>query len=267
MTAEIFRRVFGVPCTLIDGAYLGDSLVDLAFRANDGLVHVIEVTRYEDQKHVAWSEHLARTTWSIPGLDFGWYLSIEPTRKIKNSMEKVGSLLKGLERSYIHSLWPRDPRTEQGRAFSALGISSAMVLRNQMPGLVQLGEGSRGSVVLIDAVANVVSDPDVQSNSSKLLDAVADYRHLMVWIGYSRLAEALGIAEAGLPEECPDLPAGIDRVWVVSPTSPLRLITYDRDGWAEPFPELELEGEPEFGSDSGLWGHIYPTRPRRVRRT
>lgn len=266
MSGGILTAVFGVQCVPIDHAYIGNGIVDLALRATDGTVHAIEVTRYEDQKYVAWSKFIASETWSIPGLEFGWHLSIEPTRKIKGLKKKVGPLLRGLENLNTHALSTRYCQSDHGRSLSELGVASAMVLRSQVPGLVQLGEGARGSFISIDAVSNVIRNEGIRGNSTKLLDAVADVRHLMVWVGYSQLAESLGFGEPGLPEECPDLPLGIDRVWLVSPTSPLRVITYDRNGWAELFPDLEVVDESALGSDPGLWGHLYPSRPRRARR-
>ncbi len=59
-SGAFLREIFGVPYSVIDGVYVGDSLVDLAFRDESGRVHAVEVTRYEDQKYVEWSKVIAR---------------------------------------------------------------------------------------------------------------------------------------------------------------------------------------------------------------
>lgn len=264
-SGAFLSEIFGVPYSVIDGVYVGDSLVDLAFRDESGRVHAVEVTRYEDQKYVEWSKAIARGVWSIPDLDFGWHLSVEPTSRIKDLQKRVGPLLADLERSNIHQVSANDPRNPHGRPFADIGVTSATVLRNQEAGFVQLGESARGTFVSIDSVVNVIRDPNVMGNSSKLLKTNADVKDLVVWVGYSRLAEALAMSEPGLPNESPEHLDGIDQVWLVSPTQPLRLITYTRERWSEPKIDLDISCVQDPPAELGLWNDLYPNTLGRTR--
>ncbi len=144
-------------------------------------------------------------------------------------------------------------------------MTSATVLRNQEAGFVQLGESARGSFASIDSVVNVIRDPNVMGNSSKLLKTNADLKDLVVWVGYSRLAEALAMSEPGLPNESPELPDGVDQVWLVSPTQPLRLLSYSREGWSEPKIDLDISCKQDPPVELGLWNDLYPTTLGRIR--
>jgi hypothetical protein len=82
----------------------------------------------------------------------------------------------------------------------------------------------------------------------KLGQAIADERHLFVWIDFFQKDAVADLRSGGLPGAKPALPPEVDMVWVAEAFCPGRVLTCSlRDGWADSG-TWESSADPVTGS-------------------
>ncbi|MBI1843756.1 MAG: hypothetical protein HYR89_03965 [Actinobacteria bacterium] len=92
-----------------------------------------------------------------------------------------------------------------------------------VPNVAGVG-GTTSASLLIAAAVREANEP---GNRKKLRNAIADERHLFIWIDHKQaVAAAFG---SGLPEDPPVLPDGVDAVWCVETLQPARVWRYHRE--------------------------------------
>ena len=79
--------------------------------------------------------------------------------------------------------------------------------------LILTGTSDGGGWIDCNAVVSAV-ESEAPKNIEKLRAADADTRQLFVWVETSDIVTYSAISAGGLPDRSPNLPSGLDRVWV-----------------------------------------------------
>lgn len=175
-------------------------------------------------------------TWEAPDLTQDWAISIEqgPALNIKQLVESVRPILALLEGrgrkeihlsgdpSYrrLHANDPSDPEASAEQALWDVGVKSVVAWGPRrsdpahLPFIVRGGAGGdsgrMNQLVTREAIANV----------EKLNAADGDERHLFIWLNPSEMAAEMAFSLTPPPDETPQLPAGIDVVWLAGRGTP-----------------------------------------------
>ncbi len=173
-------------------------------------------------------KHLARTLAS------DWWVGLpnDGELQVRKTFAKAEPHVRVLEQHGVRDLGgvaladrrPPAGANEQvaaaSRALFDLGVSYARRLsgpdRGEVPEFVPAFHGGAGSdfgtlYALVEACAN--------DNAAKLIAAECEERHLFVWMGSSASDAELAFATLSPPAVPPRLPAGVDALWLASPTT------------------------------------------------
>jgi hypothetical protein len=223
------RDVLGAP----DGTH------DFDVHLPDQRVVALEVTSAADGPLEA-QLRLAAREWKAPSLSYHWLIGIpkDGSIRMKALMTKIVPALEVLERHGIVRIGgPRRSErrwipegagrevADAARAIFALGADRATRIAPPNVGDVALVlpmlHGAAGSN--FDALNRLVTEC-AEAKAEKLAAAKGDERHLFVWMLPSMADAELAIATLPPPQDTPDLPDGIDAVWVATgPTHPNEL--------------------------------------------
>ena len=211
---------------------------DLDILAADGTSAAVEVTAAADPDSIQlWKLVNGREErWTVPNLQGGWMLQLEPTARAKQLLKNLPAFLRELEGQKLTEI-PRQrrrqeaPESVEGRA-RALGILSGNQSSTDFPGSIYLTiERSRertGGVVdsTGSAVPGWVRDFLLDPHQSDVLDKLersrADERHAFILLpGFS--TAPFGVVDMlwrddrnAVPTTRPHLPEQVTHVWLMS---------------------------------------------------
>ncbi|MGH9274669.1 MAG: hypothetical protein ACRDZU_08490 [Acidimicrobiales bacterium] len=208
----------------------------------DGHVVAVEVTRHTVAAEVENSAVAERKTWRFPALRFDWVVKMTARFKVSETYRRLPSLLAevedaGLDRFDLKHDTPTGSAEEALRSIKALGARLLYRLSeaDASGGQVILGTapvvGSTGP----DVVAEVAErHANLADNAQKLAAAVADERHLFIWVESAQHQIVAAMAFDVLPARAPALPAHVDVVWVVTAYEICQVWRFRRDrGWQD----------------------------------
>lgn len=202
-----------------------------------------EVTRHTNESHEATLTEVDKRKWRFPDLQFDWLIGTRLTYSVKQLHANIAALLTRVEATgvvYAHIVYDDDLpvalTADLIDALRAVGVkyfwrcdvadpTGGLVI----PNVAGVG-GTTSASLLIAAAVREANDP---GNLKKLRNAIADERHLFIWIDHKQSAAAAAFG-FGLPEDPPALPDGVDAVWCVETLQPARVWRYHREhGWRD----------------------------------
>lgn len=202
-----------------------------------------EVTRHTNEGHEATLTEVDKRAWRFPGLQFDWLIGTSQTYEVKQLHAEIAELLTRVEATGVvkaHIVYDDDlPVALTADLIDALRAVGVKYLQrygvadptgSQVVLNVAGVGGTTSASLLIAAAEREANDP---GNLKKLRNAIADERHLFIWLDHkqSAVAAAFGF---GLPEVPPVLPDGVDAVWLVETLRPARVWRYHCEhGWRD----------------------------------
>ena len=222
---------------------------DFDINLRSGRVIALEVTSSATPELKSMWNAIGRRNWEAPRLSCTWTLILhqrahgyEPT--IKRLNKEAEGHLEALEEAGVQQFGmsgnlriPSLKEVAAVQSLARLGVTMGMSVNSvKRPPTIVLGSG-RGFVGE-SRILNQEIEKLVGENVDKLRRAVADERHLFVWLDWSDLGAQYVMMRNRIPEAPPQLPEDVDTVWVApyairgkSPTDTpwLRLVT--ADGW------------------------------------
>ncbi len=192
---------------------------DFDLELGDGLVIAVEVTVSTDRRIVESWAAVHGQSWDAPQLRTSWLLNVTLPTNIKTLRGNVEPLLRGLEQAGIQKFGIRHETTApEVKELHRLLVKAGDVWNGVLPPCIFLYSTDVGPVgidVVRAAVEHEAAKPD---NRAKLGRAVADERHLFVWIDplHTHAAATMGFMGVAIPTGC-TLPPEIDTVWVAIP--------------------------------------------------
>jgi hypothetical protein len=245
VAAEVARgcvsRTLDVPVETNDtSGKQGAHDLSLSYR---GRSIAIEVKLVVDPRHRAAGSKSSQLGYTRhTGLRYSWIVQLDPDVNWKPALARLPDLLPELERrgylpSSAHFMWHHDVEMYlqlHGLGFD--GLSCIPPTEKHPPGFYVLQASWGGIVPEVDAAVtsacDLIKDPKMAKLRKQLSDALADERHAFLIYGWEHL-EAVPFSQDGpLPEVVPDLPAGIDGVWLSSTATGSPAIAWLPDrGW------------------------------------
>lgn len=211
---------------------------DLDLHLPDGSVIALEVTRETRAGHIAMRHAVAERSWQFDSIERAWQVWTHVTR-VKRLHMGLPALLRRLEEAEIRDAASRDHNLDPDvvRELQSLGVARAAVLDGHYPGAVFLNHAAEvGSAGAPDIVVPVIERHAAKTdNVTKLAHAVADERHLMVWIDSDCHEYTIAMRLGHLPHKSPTLPAAVDAVWIAPAYAPPPIVWCFNatSGWSE----------------------------------
>lgn len=212
---------------------------DFDLHLDNGIVIAVEVTRHNVESELQQQAEVARTDPHFPGLGFDWHLGMAPSFDVGRVRAEAPSLLAALEERGIESIGLREPgppgSEDTVKSLRSLGVRLLYRLSeaSSFGGMLDIGAapvaGSTAPHVAVEVAENAAAR---KGKAAKLVAAVASERHLFVWVESSRHAAVAAIRADELPEQAPELPPGIDVVWLAVAYEHPHVWQFDvRSGW------------------------------------
>jgi hypothetical protein len=203
---------------------------DFDIHLNDGREVALEVTSSTVQEVKEMWDAILQLDWACPELTEGWSISLRSAtrgsagarvRQFRKEGPRWLSVLEQEHKARFGDVLNQAPNGMSLRAAEAvahlknLGARSggSVGLPRSGPALVVVGTVGPGGNVDGSSINEFVEDAAVE-NLSKLLRATADERHLFIWVDGTDSAGNVAMATFAVPSAPPELPDGIDIVWV-----------------------------------------------------
>lgn len=170
--------------------------------------------------HQEWFGTIIACGWSISLASAGPGRRGPSIRAIRAEVERHLRVLEDEGQEKFGNAFGRRAVSERAAeavaALAALGVRAGSNCGPPPAGcapLILTGTSDGGGWVDSNTVVSAV-EREAPKNIEKLRNAEADERHLFVWVETSDIATFAAISSSGLPDRAPNLPAGLDCVWV-----------------------------------------------------
>ena len=185
-------------------------------------VIALEVTSAVDGEATALWNAVTGRGWLQPTLRYSWSLTVDASTNIKNLTKSVTAALMTLESADVGKFGFGHPGGQQEAAvvdalatLSELGARGGSSIDDPPSRIViaVVGPGVWGGP---EAISEAVVR-EAAANAEKLARAKADERHLFVWADWTMSdiqAAIISVGNFGVMPAVPDLPSGVDTVWV-----------------------------------------------------
>lgn len=211
---------------------------DLNIITTGGSPAAVEVTAAADPDSIAlWKLVNGRDErWTVPDLQGGWLLNLEPTTRAKRLFKELPAFLGELEGKGVTEIlrqWRRQeaPESIEGRA-RALGIVSGNQSGTAFPGSIYftIEEPSERTSGVVDSTGGAVPgwvhgfllDPHQKDVLGKLERSGASERHVVILVP-SLTTAPFGVVDMlwkdeddVVPKASPDLPYQVTHVWLMA---------------------------------------------------
>jgi hypothetical protein len=191
-----------------------------------GRTLAVEVTMAADGATKSFWDAQQDHQWDEPTLSNSWGLTLIPGTRVKPVRSKAPRFLRILEEREVSrfDITRLSHRTDPDDAvviklLAELGVRAGSA-HDHAPARIVIGVVGDVEWGGADGLAEVV-ESEAQANAEKLANAIADERHLFVWLDWTShqgQAAVFSILKIGVPPRVPDLPPGVDTVWV-APTA------------------------------------------------
>lgn len=213
---------------------------DFDLHLDDGRTIAVEVTRSNVEAELQQQAEVARSDPHFTGLRFNWHLGMGSRFDVRTIRAEAPALLAALEESGVEAVGvPEKGSTPEGptvRALRSIGVRLLYRLNeaSSAGGTVDIGAGPvTGATAPHMAVEVAEQAAERKGKAAKLAASAAAERHLFVWVESSRHAAVAAIRGGELPERAPELPNGIDVVWLAVAYEHPDVWQFDRrSGWS-----------------------------------
>ena len=199
----------------------------------DGRVLALEVTMAANPHEISQWTAIGQQNWRSTKLADTWTLSLfqvgggpgAQIKKLRKRCEAHLAVLEehGLSRFEGVNLVLSHRLRDAIEALRGLGVRRGSLLEGTKEPWIYLA--SSGAYMTSPQAVNAAVEPLAQDNAAKLLKAIADERHIFVWIDSTIHGAELMLNDDLAPEDPIDLPSGIDTAWVareaIRPTDPV----------------------------------------------
>lgn len=213
---------------------------DFDLHLDDGSVIAVEVTRHNIEAQLQQQAEVARHDPRFPGLQFHWHLGMGRTFDVKRIRTEAPDLLATLEERGTDSIDLVEATSSDDPTFAGLrSLGVRLVYRlghaDLDGGALDIGAapiaGATAPDVAVEAAEQCAGR---KGKAEKLAAAVADERHLFVWVENSRDQVVATMGMGTLPRRAPELPDAIDAVWLATAYEYPHVWQYERrSGWSE----------------------------------
>jgi hypothetical protein len=237
--AQIVRDRTGGSTTPRDVPGAPSRTHDFDLRLPDGKLIALEITSNTDPVYRSLFEEIRKQgMWPCPALPCSLYLLIDRDTHIRTLRERAEELLVSEPAMQTAAEWFHP---EEWSLLYKLGVRAVRKLPELIPSQI-VCEPDDFDLRTLDHQDGHALAADVEQlarqDADKLGTAVADERHLFVWIDFFQKDAMADLRSGGLPLIRPALPPEVDVLWVAEAFCPGRVLTYSRsDGW----------------TDSGIW--------------
>jgi hypothetical protein len=195
---------------------------DFDVQLADGSVIAVEVTRIIRGAQRA--QAIAEPGWFADALRMDWFLVLRDDHvKVNGIRAGVQAALSVAESTMTGT--PFSPRVHGERvkfvpldplpdALTGLGIVAALYLPADrgIPGYVRLSVQPKAFAPMEDALAEIAER--VATKAKTLARAVADQRHVFVWVDRPHPTAGTWLCSDAVPTQPLTVPAGVDAVWI-----------------------------------------------------
>jgi hypothetical protein len=198
-----------------------DGTHDLDLKVGDRVL-AVEVTTSADAEATSLWEAVHDREWEERSLSRSWGLTLGTDARVKRVKNQAPNHLRVLELNEVDRFSAgQAPPTRDSEVVStlsslfALRVVQGIAVDSSPPRIVvaTVGNGTWGGA---EGLTEVV-EREAVANADKLNRAEADERHLFIWLDWtSRQAQAAvsSILRLGVAPPMPELPAGVNTVWV-----------------------------------------------------
>ena len=199
-------------------------------------VLAVEVTTSADAVARSFWDAVHNREWEEPSLSRSWGLTLTSGARVHRVKDRAPRELQVLEHSDVtrfrfgQASATRDPEAVEAlRSLADLGIQNG-ISSEVSPSRIHIatvGDGAWGGA---EGLREVV-EHEASTNAGKLSRAHADERHLFIWLDWtSHRAQAAvsSILRIGVAPPVPELPTGVDTVWV----APSSMVDSDMFLWS-----------------------------------
>jgi hypothetical protein len=183
-----------------------------------------------------------------PGLSSSLYLLIDRDTHVRTLRAQAEALIAEEPAFRSGSEWFRP---DEGSPLHKIGVRAVRKLPGLLPRQI-VCEPDDFDLRSPDHQAGHALAADVEQlarkDAGKLGQAIADERHLFVWIDFFQKDAVADLRSGGLPGAKPALPPEVDMVWVAEAFCPGRVLTCSlRDGWTDSG-TWQSSADPAIGS-------------------
>lgn len=217
--------------------------VDGTWRDEEGRVHAVEVTRRmtEHAGHLLSELSKRDMKVSTPSLEWMWDVRVRPRVSVPEVQEHLEGMLRACENAGVRSLERGSSQFEDHPLAEYILNGSLDADNLDVPNegyvwLLPQGHGgvSPGMNAVREWVSEALFQQPLADKVAKLVQWQADRRHLFVLLHSSALP--FGVIDAfwdeeSVPTDPPDVPAEIDRIWLVSKWNHPALSWIRTEGW------------------------------------
>lgn len=203
-------------------------------------VVAVEVTRHTVAAEIESRVAVQRRDWRFEVLRYDWVVDMIPRYSVREVHHRLPSLLSAVEVAGVES-FDLKHETPSGAAEEALVALRALGARLLYRLTETSGEGGKiilGAAPVVGSTASHVvveiaqHHANLMDNARKLASAVADERHLFIWVESPHPQAVAAMAIDVLPEGAPNVPGHIDTVWVATGFEISQVWWFVRDrGW------------------------------------
>jgi hypothetical protein len=244
----VLKRALRTRVKRVDKSPL-QGMYDLEVCYPDGRLGACEVVSARDETRTALETAASRRGYTrCNELSRLWMVIVKPGTILKNIRHRVPSLLAQLEcqgidhmRGVNHRYVPSE-FGGLGTNLDKLGIESCSSCRptsKHPPGFLLwpgvLADWVRDGDSVTGFCEQLLADSSCQDVLDKLRGSNADERHVVVILTFSQVGPHTAIDTGAFPSSPPELPDGIDWLWIIaSKAPPVRAVYWKpMDGWSE----------------------------------
>ena len=238
----VLEGILGGSSKPVDPGGGSGQLHDFTLTMASGRTVAVEVTRFADSRALQQRAEVAkRAHLRFPELRYNWQVKVAGTYDVDYWLAAVAPVLVRLEENGIESLLVhRHPEDDEYAAEADLrsrGVRLVYRLGDAGPEGAQIlfAEASVGGATSPNVVVDVGSMLAAkEDNVRKLTTATEDEKHLFVWIDSDQHHAVAAIGSGWLPTGHPDLPPGVDVMWVATAYDPAHVWAFrSGEGWRD----------------------------------
>jgi hypothetical protein len=241
--APVVAAQFGATWRKRDVPGAPDKTHDFDLAVGDRIV-ALEVTSATDESTRGLWDAVGKRDWDDESLSRSWILVLKPEARIGRLRTEVGPLLQTLDQAGVtkfpdtKTMATRSPQeTHALERLKLLGVEAGSAFDGHPTGVVISVSGTAEATAAENL--NLAVEPEIEANIDKLRRAVADERHLFIWLDWSSQNAQMALHHmltfGRLPASPPVLPEGLDSVWAMPATmandQPRPLLAATRSGW------------------------------------
>lgn len=217
-----------------------ESVHDFVLTLDSDRRYAFEVTRHMHGPTEATRNEIARRDWRFDVLTHDWFVGTQPAFHVPYLHAQLPGLLVNVESAGVEDWSARDDDTALEPAVAtALASHGVRMLKrwdlasDPRGGLALINQGGDGGSTAPSVLVEVAHHLATRK-AGQLEAAVADEKHVFVWVDRSMGAASAVFAFGDLPSDPPPMPEIVDAVWLADAVEGGQAWRYGRtEGWVD----------------------------------